>query len=64
MKISKLSLRPQKIGSDIWYYEERGKIDIYVGVDAINLVKPGHTLRFSISKRKLRNSLQRMSCPR
>ena len=59
---AKPSLHPQKVNSEIWYYENRGNIEIFVDTKALrgHLANSPSPLRFKIPKHRLQRSLKRM----
>jgi hypothetical protein len=59
---AKISLYPQHIGAsgNIWYYENRGNIEIFVHPAVLRNQPADKTLRFKIPKYRLERSLRRM----
>jgi hypothetical protein len=59
-----VSFNPQKIRKGVWYYESLGHIEVFVRPE--EAFNPGDeygldTIRFRISKEKLKTSLRRMA---
>ena len=56
------SRRPQHVTRDIWYYEERTKIRVYVDASLARaaVAQCITCIAFTIPKRKLKASLKRM----
>ena len=58
--MNKPSLSPQRVSAEIWYYENRGGIEVYISAKRIREVAEHNVLCFKIPKHKLEASLSRM----
>lgn len=62
-KERKLSLEPQYVNENIWYYENRGSIEVFIDRATVRAAANDQTcFTFRIPKRKLVHSLERMRC--
>lgn len=59
-RTNNLSRFPQQVIADkIWYYENKGNIEVYISAELRN-AQPDRCIIFRIPKSKLKRSLKRM----